>query len=234
MKPFLLLSLCLFHSFVLSTTNNAFNIQFIFNNVDSSEQATVQKAAARWQELITKGFGSTLTLSSGTQICNQTISQKLVVQDLLVFVSVQPIDGVGGNLARTGPCGFDTSGNVRLSSMEFDSADLPTLLSDNKFPAVALHEMGHALGVGTVWDRKNLLLDDYAVDLILYRGVNGADENGQVGVSGQPKVQPNGGPGIARIHWEKSVYGNELMTPYITGNTQPLSILTAASLIDIG
>ena len=39
-----------------------------------------------------------------------------------------------------------------LGSMRFDSADLQSLLDDGTLDDTILHEMGHVLGIGTIWD----------------------------------------------------------------------------------
>jgi hypothetical protein len=43
-----------------------------------------------------------------------------------------------------------------------------------------------------------------------------------------------GGAGSAGGHWRESVFDNELMSPNIDGNNNPLSRLTVASLGDLG
>jgi hypothetical protein len=41
--------------------------------------------------------------------------------------------------------------------MSFDSADLANMEADGTLNDVITHEMGHVLGIGTVWKRKKLL-----------------------------------------------------------------------------
>lgn len=43
-----------------------------------------------------------------------------------------------------------------------------------------------------------------------------------------------GGSGSAGKHWAEQVFGNELMTPRMTGLPNPLSTLTIAALRDLG
>jgi hypothetical protein len=47
-------------------------------------------------------------------------------------------------------------------------------------------------------------------------------------------VENTGGSGTANVHWRESVFGNELMTGWLSGSTQPLSRITVGSLADIG
>ena len=41
--------------------------------------------------------------------------------------------------------------------MQFDSDDLAALAAAGDLLPVVLHEMGHVLGIGTIWERKELL-----------------------------------------------------------------------------
>ena len=47
-------------------------------------------------------------------------------------------------------------------------------------------------------------------------------------------LETGGGPGTAGSHRSEAVFGNELMTGYISGAPDPLSILTVATLQDVG
>ena len=68
------------------------------------------------------------------------------------FASVEPIDGVGGILGSAGPCLIRTTGGLTLYGvMRLDSADVTTLEVAGTFDEVILHEMGHVLGIGSLW-----------------------------------------------------------------------------------
>ena len=47
-------------------------------------------------------------------------------------------------------------------------------------------------------------------------------------------VEGTGGAGTRDAHWREKVFGDELMTGWISGPTQPLSRTTIASLADLG
>jgi hypothetical protein len=47
-------------------------------------------------------------------------------------------------------------------------------------------------------------------------------------------VENTGGSGTRDGHWRDSVFGNELMTGFLSPGPNPLSRLTAASLVDMG
>jgi Leishmanolysin/Cornifin (SPRR) family len=97
-----------------------------------------------------------------------------------------------------------------------------------------LHEMGHILGIGgTGWNRARLITPPGVLP-VQFTGTNGIAGHAEIGGSGNPTVEDNGGPGTARAHWDEDTYKNELMTGFISGQTQPMSRMTVRSLVDLG
>jgi hypothetical protein len=47
-------------------------------------------------------------------------------------------------------------------------------------------------------------------------------------------VEATGGEGTAGVHWREDVLGEELMTGWLSGPAQPLSLTTVRSLEDLG
>lgn len=47
-------------------------------------------------------------------------------------------------------------------------------------------------------------------------------------------VENTGGQGTREGHWRETVLGNELMTGFLSGSSQPFSRLTVATLEDLG
>jgi hypothetical protein len=157
------------------------------------------------------------------------------VDDILVFIRIEAIDGAGGILGEAGPCAVDQSNYVRVGIIYLDSADYANLKQAGQIQSVILHELGHVLGVGTLWEDFDLV--PASVDgsgHLLYQGSSGNAGNVQIGGTGSARVEDTGGAGTARSHWKETVYGSELMTGYLSGTSQPLSKLTARSLEDIG
>ena len=118
--------------------------------------------------------------------------------------------------------------------MRFDEADVNQLITQGRFTSTVLHEIGHIIGVGADWGRRGLVTPTAQGTPFLYLGENGAVGQSQIGGSGRPIVEDVGGAGTARAHWKESVYSNELMTGFISGQTQPMSLLTVQSLKDLG
>ena len=104
------------------------------------------------------------------------------------------------------------------------------MVADGSFASVVLHEMGHVLGIGSMWASEGLSNGHNA-----YFGSAGLNAYRQLGGTGAfVPLETGGGPGTAGVHWSDSVFGNELMTGFISGAHNPLSILTIGSLQDQG
>ena len=125
--------------------------------------------------------------------------------------------------------------------MFFDTSDLAVLEAFNLFDEVVIHEMGHVLGIGTVWD---LTFDGVNFERQL---VAGTEENpfftGRFGnihwrAAGGDNALPiegaAAGPGTAFSHWSEDILDNELMTGFLNLGVNPLSRITAGSLRDLG
>jgi hypothetical protein len=120
--------------------------------------------------------------------------------------------------------------------MEFDSADLATLEASGQLYDVVLHEMGHLLGIGTIWQALGLLRGAGTTNPRFLGARATAEYNAIFGTSGTsvPVEGRPSGLGSRDSHWRESVFGNELMSPYISGTPNPISRVTVASLADLG
>jgi hypothetical protein len=165
-----------------------------------------------------------------------------VVDDLLIFVRIIPIDGPGATLGQAGPCLVRSqSGLPLLGIMEFDSADALELERVDLLDAVVLHEMLHVLGFGTVWDLFpyfDLLVGAGTADPYFVGPAAQAafvDWDGGDAYPGNPvPVENTGGAGTRDGHWREAVLGDELMTGFLSARAQPLSRTTIMSLWDLG
>jgi hypothetical protein len=189
---------------------------------DPSYQPIFDGAAERWEEIIIADLPDVSNSAYG------------YVDDLLIDASIIFIDGPGGILGLAGPDAFRSGSGLPFhGEMEIDSADVAQMFSNGTLYNVILHEMGHILGFGTLWDQFDLLTG------YQYTGVNALAEyrllTGNSSESYVP-VENNGGPGTAGAHWEEDIFDAELMTGYIEdpGITMPLSRATIASLADLG
>ncbi|HEU0013833.1 MAG TPA: leishmanolysin-related zinc metalloendopeptidase [Longimicrobium sp.] len=216
------------------------------SDVTPSQRTVFENAAARWEGLITGDLASlSLTGFSAGHCGAGSPSLEMTVDDLLIFAGIEPIDGLGGILGSAGWCLARVSDFTPISGlMRFDAADVAALESSGRFSSVILHEMGHVLGIGTMWEDFWYLenkspvggppLDTYFSGPQAVAGFNAI--GGATYTGGQKVPVENTGPGgTINSHWRESVLDNELMTGYLdSGVDNPLSQLTVRSLADIG
>jgi len=229
----------------------SFNIGLRFlSPATPSQRQAFSDARIRWEAAITADLaGGFLEAAAGT--CgtgSPALSQN--VDDLIILVNTVENDGPGGVLGVAGPCYVRTTGDLPiLGIMEFDVADLDTLEARGFLSSVILHEMGHVLGFGTLWDFQGLLADPTFPDPEPAPENPGADPHftgpqgiaafdnvgGAAYVTGaKVPVENTNGRGTADGHWREVQFGTELMTGFIAPGLSPLSIVTLASLADQG
>lgn len=208
------------------------------------QQEVFNRAVARWRQAVVGDVADFLvsqrvpagSCGAGTP----AIESGETIDDLVIFVRLAPIDGVGAVLGTAGPC-FVRSGSrlTLVGVMTFDSADLDAMDSAGQLDDVILHEMGHVMGIGTLWEDFNLLADT-ATSNPYYTGANGRAQFQNIGgaayTSTPVPVENTGGAGTRLGHWREASLGRELMTGWISapGQSNPLSLLTIGSLADLG
>jgi subtilisin family serine protease len=194
-----------------------------------AQRAVFQQAANRWQEIIVGDLPNVTDPSTGQ-----------VIDDILILATAPIIDGAGGILGQAGPTEVRTGakGLPWKGVMEFDSADVAVLEADGTFKDVVLHEMGHVLGFGTLWQQFGLVTGLGGTDP-LYVGTNALREYrslfGVPAATGVP-VENQGGAGTAGGHWRESVFDTELMTGFAepAGTRMPISRITVGAMQDLG
>jgi hypothetical protein len=129
--------------------------------------------------------------------------------------------------------------------MQFDAADLTSLEQSGDLMPVTLHEMGHVLGIGTLWDNFDTLLvnpslpsnpgaDTHFSGAAAIAAFNAAGGTAYTGGAKVP-VENQLPVGSSDSHWRESVLELELMTPQLfSGVPNPLSTITTESLVDLG
>jgi hypothetical protein len=234
---------------VFSATGKAsaagFDIALRFVAMPSETQLqTFKNAVARWESIINVDVPAQLVnFSAGS--CNSPRALNETVDDLVIVVRLEPIDGVGQILGSAGPCALRSGSALPVvGTMRFDTADLVNLEANGSFGNVILHEMGHVLGIGTIWSNKGLLANPSLPNasgadthFTGANGIAGFDAIGGSAWSGGSKVpveNTQGGAGTRDSHWRESVLANELMTGFLNGGSNPLSLLTIRSLEDLG
>jgi hypothetical protein len=229
-----------------------FNIVLSFSGTPTpGELAAFQNAEATWESIIT-----------GYQITD------IAHTDVLINAILGPMDGLGGVLGSAGPtfAKLNAAQNAVTSTfvyadegdMQFDSADTVGLIGAGLFDEVILHEMGHVLGIGTIWSSSDVGFpgrqETYVFNSGKYTGAAGlAAYNDEFGLAATfVPVELGGGGGTANGHWNE-VNGGAGLTGVVS-NVQPppfndmayelmtgwlnaplfISNLTKQSMIDLG
>ena len=241
---------------VTGTVTDTYNIALDFvSSISSTQQAAFEAAGARWDKVVTVGLPDTYaSLSAGacgsvpnnSSVGLPTTAINQTIDDVRIDVWVGSIDGTGGILGQGGPCMIRSSDGLTLYGvMEFDAADLAYLEQNNLLQSTILHEMGHVLGIGTLWNSAGrALLTGAGTTNPRFVGLNAVREwhalGGNNGVPVENCLDASGnriagcGAGTEDGHWREAVFGNELMTGYLNPGSDPLSRMTIGSLQDLG
>ena len=226
-----------------------FDIELVFiTNGTPSQDAVFLAAADRWMGILRGDLPDVDFSVNPVPADSCTEGQPTVsstIDDLRIYVQITPIDGIFGTLAQAGPCQIRTTSQLPvLGFMQLDAADVTRLEQDGDLMDVILHEMGHVLGIGTLWAKFGDLLVNPSLP-----SNSGADTHfagaaavaafdaagGTAYTGGKVPVDNEASVGSSDAHWRESVLGLELMTPALTaGITNPLSAITTESLADLG
>ncbi len=208
-------------------------IRFL-SSVTASQIQAFDVARTKWGSAVIGDLpDATVTGACDGNPLNET------VDDLLILAEVVDIDGEGGVLGQAGPCFIRSSSSLPVVGiMSFDAADLANLEAAGLLDEVIVHEMGHVLGIGTIWNNLGLLQGAGTADPFFTgaSALQAFDDVGGGSYGGNPvPVANTGGVGTRDAHWRESVFVTELMTGFINGGVaNPLSVVSIASLEDLG
>jgi len=199
------------NKFILSATLFTTTLGFKINVTNLSPIVKyddyVLKAAERWEKIII-----------GTKI---NPGRELILN---IDFTIGKIDKVGGTLGYAGYRSISNEfGDLPTSGMmKFDEYDIENLKNQGTLEDLILHEMGHVLGIGSLWKFKGLIPAN----------CHELEEN-VVYNDGHILIENDGGPGTKCSHWDESIYKDELMTGYL-GKVNYLTNITVSSLDDLG
>ena len=236
-------------------------VQFFGPTPSAAVQAAMDSAAAKWQRLIYGALSNVSLVQAAGTACGDTSAPAINVATtgLVIIAKFDSIDGPGKILGQAGPCLIRLSNSLSvLGEMEFDTADVASMISNGTLNSVMLHEMGHVIGFGTLWDgvervppaavhatghhqRHVLQLPEgpgrvrlARRHLIHRRQPQPARRQQDSGGELRGFLAAGCGAGTVNSHWREPVFGNELMTGYISVGANPLSAMTVAAKEDLG
>ena len=217
---------------------NNFSIEISYEsgteNFTPEMKAEIEAAADTWEDAILQSTfegGHTLEIA----VSGRELEEQNNRNEADPFNGKAPV-AIGGPL----PEGLKIDANGKLLPTEGISivntnADKLQELEDNPdlFNKVMVHEFGHVMGFGGLWEQNDLIDPITGV----YRSDTNAGEAFQrlLNKSGDIPLASDGESGISG-HWDEEIFGNELMTPQkeFLGISMPLSEITLGSLKDIG
>lgn len=213
----------------LAATTSPYTIEVRFvGGLTAKQKKAFKFAADRWAQVIVGDLPSVMVDGE-------------VIDDLVIMAQGSAIDGPGQILGQAGPT------HIRPASagaaaflpakgvMAFDTADLSAMETKGTLNDVITHEMGHVIGIGTVWKLKKLLKGEGTANPTFIGKLASKEYGALTGGKSKPvPVENIGGPGTRDSHWRESVFHNELMTGFVGAAGNPLSRITAGSLQDIG
>ena len=211
----------------------------------AAQRQAFDDAVARWADLIPGALEPAPVQigAGGCGVGSPAINQ--MVDNVLVVVRLDSIDQAGRTLGQAGICAVrQSSGLPLVARLTLDTDDVDRLESGGRLVALILHELGHALGFGTLWTSNGLLanpslpgnagVDTHFTGAGAIAAFDAIGGDAYTGGQKVPVENTEGGIGSRDSHWRSSVFANELMTGFLTAGANPVSRVTVASLGDLG
>lgn len=233
----------------------AFKIDLRFlGNVSSTLKLAAQQAAARWETVIRTPLQS-YRVDVDSAVCGAGLpAMHANVQNVVIYIQGDSIDGPSNTAGEGGPCIIrdpPAAMLTALGSITIDTADIGYLAQNNNLTDLLEHEMGHILGIGTLWGPL-CTVDNTSTGAQCFPntatgigssdprfiGANARAASAELGFTpdsgtGVP-IENTGGPGTKDGHWRATVFGHELMTGTLHNGLNPLSLVTIEALADFG
>ena len=232
----------------VSGTAGTFHIDLVFPNdsdFTASQKALFQQAATHWMSIITADLPD-IDFSTNPvyyyDVWFGLIHVDDAVDDLRIYVRSVYIDGLSNTLGQAGPLHIRHSSNLpSLGILLLDAADLKRMEEDGFLYSVILHEMGHVLGIGTLWSKHDWLQNPSSSNpgadthFTGPRTIQAFDNAGGQNYRGAKVPVENERDKGQDGHWRERVLDHELMTGWTEGGMpEALSAITIQSLADLG
>ena len=203
-------------------------------------QPHLQDAIAEWEAILESDFEAGVIPAGqfASSVCGGFGAEVngTSLDDMLLLVNIESIDGVGQVLGQAGPCLFQEDTLIPAAGiLTLDLDDLEPLVGNRTLTYIIAHEIGHVLGFGSLWKALELVEGAGTADP-RFIGAGAVAEWQALGGEGGVPLEDGGGDGTAEVHWEEDVFRHERMTGYSAplGIVQPMSAVSVASMGDIG
>lgn len=130
-----------------------------------------------------------------------------------------------------------------LGHIRVDEDDVQLMVDKGILTDVITHEIGHIIGFSEfIFRQKGLILNPSNTTHMLdsvFTGSNATDTFDTIGGAqyirgAKVPLENMYGAGSMNSHWRESVFGTELMSPFIVSAGNPLSVTTIGLLADLG
>ncbi|HYW50817.1 MAG TPA: hypothetical protein VE861_09435, partial [Gemmatimonadaceae bacterium] len=194
---------------------------------------SMERVAIKWRRALrSTPTGDFVRLQIGECRNAVPVAQFITGVRVLIKLDTLPprVAGQGGPCVVRGN-GLPLLGTVSLNRFTYNA------LSDRKLDDLIQHEVGHVLGLGTVWSRGafgGLVVGDSEATDPIFVGANALAAFPKLGSSAR-----FGGRLIplevrVRGHWRGDAFVNEVMSPQLVAAEQATSAVTVAALRDLG
>ena len=213
-----------------------FDIELVYlADIDSVHKSLFRQAADRWEEVVIGDLDSSRVpdnFSYYSDLFEKEISiEKDFIDDLVIYIDLA---------SNNSPLNFDMYAEVRFINSDSKLPSVgeiivyPNAFNKPFFYKLAMHEIGHVLGIGSYMSFKSVNLvscldDENSVPFfkgwvarLLFKQLFGDRYDGPI-----VPLTPNS------THWPREIFGRELMTPLISTESS-LSSITVAALGDLG
>ena len=230
--------------------DNEFNIELVFVEgafFDRRQRLVIELAVQRWEQVIVGDLENRvysserpLTHDGGWSGISYHITDE--VDDVRVFVgSVNNAElawGTGGAMHYRRGTYFPITGAVVINEYYINKIE-----RENSLYSLVLHELGHVLGFGSLWDNNADFLKEPSQEIsgadTYFSGPRAIQTFNRLGgwnyQGNKVPVENDPDTGTSRDgHWRESVFGAELMSTYTDGNREPFSEITIAAFEDMG
>ena len=213
-----------FHPLAFAETESPFNIDLVFlGDFTEEEREICYHITNRWEAVIQTEFTDYTFSEAWSGTCGDQSINILggeQIDDLRIYITKSNNDHSSG-----GPIALRSSSLPLLGCIGFAPNNSNSL---QVLAEVGLHEIGHVLGIGTVWFYSEMLRElDGDAHFAGPQAIAAFDQAGGTYYQGA-KVPTD----PYRTHWHNSILSGELMAS--SGGNIALSAITLQALSDLG